>query len=101
MTEPTHFHEPSPACTGSDCHGGSRSRIHVGRARRRSRPPQRWWPRLTAVAVETGEKALRSAPWARLVGQRALQRSVLAPRSSGSLESGSMMNPTTAQADHY
>ncbi len=56
MTEPTHFQEPSPACTGSDSDGGSRSRTHLGRARRRSRPPQRWRPRLPPEAVETGEK---------------------------------------------
>ncbi len=52
-----------PARTGSDSGGGSRSRIHVGRARRRSRLRQGWCPRLTSTAVEAGEKPSdRSCP---------------------------------------
>ncbi len=42
------------ASSGSD--SGSRSRIHLGRARERSRRSQGWCPRLRSVAVETGEK---------------------------------------------
>ena len=98
---PTHFQEPSPACTGSDSDGGSRSRIHVGRARRRSRPPQGWCPRLTPVAVETGEKPSGRprgrVSWASVPCNGACWRSEGPDRTNLC----SMMTPTTAQADHY
>ncbi len=60
------------------CDGGSRSRFHLGRARRRYRWPQGWCPRLPPAAVESGEKPSdRSRGRVSWTGG-ALQRSVLA-----------------------
>ena len=101
MTEPTHFQEPSGVCTGSDSESGSRSRIHVGRARGRSRPPQGWGPRLTPGAVETGEKPSGRprgrVSWASVPGSETCWRSEAQDHSNPC----SNMAPTTAQADHY
>ena len=100
MTPPAHFQVSSPACTGSDS-GGSRSRIHVGRARRRSRLLHGWSARLTSETAEAGEKP--SGP-----SQGRVSRTLVPctgacwrPEALERPNQCCRMTPTTAQADHY
>ena len=90
-----------PGRADSDSGRGGRSRIHVGRARRRSRRPQGWCPRLPPRTIETGEKpsdrSRGRVSWTSVPCPGACWR----PDAPDRTNLCSMMTPTTAQADHY